>query len=350
MMALRVVSVVVSTDHQLYEEFESHSSTMQRQGLIELHPVQYADDANNVLSLWSDIRSADIVLVFQSPKLLATLYRYEKQGITQLVDALWERRNSGSKPIPVNLRPCSWDDPGQVCHRLKSLPPQDKGYITEYRDRDGIWLQVIGGLRGIVANRKNPVVPAKATQVVTPPQCGYCQALLDPDSLYCPDCGSKVGQVQSQPRSRPIGVLPIYAFADFAFAKEFRAFLEAPGIAMKVFDPAEVIAGGTLPGWVQRHLKEIDAVLYLCSSDLIAYANRPPDPTSILSQGLHDIPDTLLKKSYKIVLRPCVHDAFLPKVPNTLFGAGGKVFSKLSVADREESYMMLAQRIKNDLQ
>ncbi len=349
---MHTLIVAVSKNKNRVEELLAAASILSRQGLLEFFPVEYLDDPNNIMSLWSNVGSADMVLCLESAALLRTFEKYHNEQSTLVEDALQNRKADGGLIIPIVLTPCEWDQPGHVCHKLGALP-QDRP-ISKYSDSDDAWHDVALGLRSIAENTaltsKNPTLPyqnsvARNTQVVSPPFCNRCGDRLDPGSVYCVSCGTQI--VPKPARNRAIGVLFSYAPYDLALVQECRKFLEAPGINIRVFDEKDVISGSGLPGWVVSKLPQIDAVIYFTDADLIALSSTY-NRVSILSQTFTDIPDTILEKSYKVILRPCMDDYFLPIVPNTIMTLDGREFA--SSRNREASWKAFAKQLKNDLQ
>lgn len=128
-------------DRELLEELLEQLSGLRRSGVVEpwhdhlIKPGEEWDDA-----IKRNLSEADIIILLVSPSFLATDYIWEVE-----IKAAMQRHEQGDAlVIPVFVRPCDWA--GMPFGKLNGLPSKAKP-VTEYDNRDAVWLAVVEGIK-----------------------------------------------------------------------------------------------------------------------------------------------------------------------------------------------------------
>lgn len=120
-----------------------------------LHPLERSDK----IRLWDDLKirpgkewdktiqnslsTADIIFLLLSPDFLNTEYIWD----IEMVEAIRRHEEGTARVIPIKVRPCAWED--TPFRKLQGLPRKDQ-VISTAEDQDGIWLEVVKEIKGIL--------------------------------------------------------------------------------------------------------------------------------------------------------------------------------------------------------
>ena len=124
-------------DIEYLDEFRTQLRPLERDNQVRLwddrqiRPGESWDD-----SIRSALQSADIIFLLLSADFLATDYIDE----TEITIALERHRKGEAKVIPIQLRPCLWQD--TPLGELQAIPRKDT-VISTAKDQDEVWLQVL---------------------------------------------------------------------------------------------------------------------------------------------------------------------------------------------------------------
>jgi hypothetical protein len=134
-------------DESLRRQLEAHLSALRRQGEIaEWHDRQIVAGSDWARDIDAHLDSADIVLLLISADFIASDYCW---GI-EMRRAL-ERHEAGEAVvIPVILRPVDWQI--EPLSRLQAVP-RDGRAVTQYRNRDEAWAEVVTAIRRAITLR-----------------------------------------------------------------------------------------------------------------------------------------------------------------------------------------------------
>ncbi len=157
------IQVFISYSHEdewLKDELLQHLSSLKRGGTIDLwHDRKIS--AGSVLDqeIQSKVQESQIFLFLISPAFLASDYCVEKEYLL----AKRRHENGEAVVIPIIVRDCDWD-----LHGLRdfSALPVDAKAVTrnahsksDSQQRDGKWLEVVGGLKEVVKGLKKKLTP-----------------------------------------------------------------------------------------------------------------------------------------------------------------------------------------------
>jgi hypothetical protein len=162
-------------DEALRDQLETHLAMLKRQGFIETwHDRRITAGERLDQAISANLEKADIVLLLVSPDFLASDYCYEREMLRAI-----ERHKAGAcTVIPVILRPCDWHDApfGGLL-----AAPKDGKPITQWPDRDAVFLDVTGAIKGALkklgAAQMATPAPRSAHGSVSSPNTG-----IDPRS------------------------------------------------------------------------------------------------------------------------------------------------------------------------
>lgn len=134
----------VDEDKIYQQELEKRLIVLRRQGLItDWHARRIDVGMIKQQEIDIHIQSANIILLLISPDYLASDYYFGYE--MQL--ALIRHANKEILIVPVILRPCEWDETPLVNF---SVLPTDCKPISQWRDRDHAFLDVVRGIRKII--------------------------------------------------------------------------------------------------------------------------------------------------------------------------------------------------------
>ncbi len=159
------ISVFFSYSHRdeaLRDALETHLAPLKREGAIRSwHDRRIGGGREWQGAIDRHLESADLVLLLISPDFIASDYCFDREMGRAL-----ERHEAGeARVVPVILRPCDWQTADLA--RLKALPRGGKP-ITKWRNRDEGFVDIVRGLRRIIAELRQ--YPAA---VAAPPRPTY---------------------------------------------------------------------------------------------------------------------------------------------------------------------------------
>ena len=147
------VSIFYSYSHEderLRDKLDKHLMGLQNQGIIRgWHDrrIEAGTEWDKVIS--KNLEEARIILLLVSPEFLASRYINDIE-----VARAMERHNAKTaQVIPVILRPTDWQS--SRFGELKALPKDGKP-VTMWQNRDKAFLDVVMGIRNVVAGKPLP--------------------------------------------------------------------------------------------------------------------------------------------------------------------------------------------------
>jgi len=131
-------------DEELRDELEKHLSILKRKGVITgWHDRRIGAGREWEGEIDTHLDTADVILLLISADFLASDYCYDVE-----MKRAMERHDAGeARVIPVILRPCDWED--APFGKLQALP-KDAVPVTEWPNRDKVFLNVAQGIRVVV--------------------------------------------------------------------------------------------------------------------------------------------------------------------------------------------------------
>lgn len=139
----------VEEDKKLLLQLETHFATMQRQGLITTwNKGRIEPGEDERLAMSEHLNRAKIILFMVSSDFMASQYRDSQE-----VEHALEKRQSGTRVIPIILRSTDWKT--SPFGGLMPLPANSKP-ITKWSDRDEAFLEVVQGIRKVAEGLKTP--------------------------------------------------------------------------------------------------------------------------------------------------------------------------------------------------
>lgn len=141
-------------DEPYREELEKHLIMLKRNGFIQTwtdRKILPGQEWSKEIS--SELEVAEIILLLISSDFLASDYCFD----IEVKQAMKQHEQGVSKVVPIILRPCDWHDaPFGILQGL----PKDAKPIKEYTDIDSAFLEVVKGIKKILAEKPNKK-PAK---------------------------------------------------------------------------------------------------------------------------------------------------------------------------------------------
>lgn len=145
------IKLFVSYSHQdeeLRKALDVHLATLRRQGKIQAwndRAIEAGEEWDALIK--ANLEAAQIILLLISPHFIASEYCYDLE-----MQRAMERHEAGTaRVIPILLKPCDWQD--TPFSKLQVLPKEAKP-ITQWRDRDEAFLNVVQGIRRVVESLK----------------------------------------------------------------------------------------------------------------------------------------------------------------------------------------------------
>lgn len=373
-MHLTITTLAVSDDAKHIKKYWTHTSTLRRKypsTELAMLPIEPLDDPNNIVSIWSNVQAADIVVCLISEEFLATLDDLTDPAGNNLItdEIAAKRRDPQFKVIPVVLRQCSWDD-GTVFARLQALPRYKP---VQQMQVDDAWCEIVQGITGIMESLRKQYQQGTATQQqpqaissqpkstarIAPSFCRKCGDPLPTNASYC-SCGSAVAVSQSasafSPPVQRVVSMPaqtttdafilIYSSKDKAIAEECMKQLKAWGINM--IDSLNITPGALLREVYKNQLQRAVGVVFLVSVDLINEM-WGDERFSVQTQARMQTSQTMLADSYMVIIRPCYYDNLFVggQQPQVIHSVDNKPIT--SSKRREESWFVLGQYLQAQL-
>jgi tetratricopeptide (TPR) repeat protein/ribosomal protein L40E len=226
MEPIKLFYCYVPQDKKLRDELEKHLIMLKRLGQITLRLNREVLAGTN----WSQkedrgFQSADLILLLISPDFMASDYHY---GI-EMRHALEKHEAGNVWVIPIILRPTPLWERSPI-GKLQALP-EDGRAITERRNRDAAFTEVVKGISEVVAllfaRKRELAYTTKAdeekfpkfTQVIGP-LCATCGARNPLGVITCENCGDllltiapKISQEvpPPHPSSSDVAEMPIFS-------------------------------------------------------------------------------------------------------------------------------------------
>ncbi|WP_274426177.1 TIR domain-containing protein [Chelativorans sp. YIM 93263] len=162
------ISVFISYSHAdewLKDELVSHLAALRRKGDIDVwHDRLIPPGGMLDTHIDEKVRSAQIFLFLISPKFIQSDYCMHRE-----YEIARQRHEKGEAEIvPVLIRACDWDVAG--LKNFNALPPDaipvTNGATRKDEDsqRDAAWVQVIDGLKTVIANLKKSLTPPSLSE------------------------------------------------------------------------------------------------------------------------------------------------------------------------------------------
>lgn len=323
---------------------------------LTIQGIEWLDDRNNMVSIWSDVQAADIVLAFISEELLDALDELtDMQSGNNLIaqELLAIRADKGRRLVPIVLADCTWNEDGSI---FKGLVPLPRGRsLSAFASRDDAWMLIAGGIRAVIKDIRNPPTKtttaptANSTTVVAPSLCPKCDAVLAPNATICRACGTTFGQPQRvipqqaptfPPASSRNGVLVVSSRKDDYFAVECIKHMQNAGL--NVIDANKIAPGNGRDRDLTEKVACTRVTVLLVSSD---YLNESFNSNSIPAKIVKQLPRT--KPIYAVIIRPCFYDGSLPDFSTEILSTDGKPIGSSRCA--EESWMEVAKIVKQSI-
>jgi hypothetical protein len=139
-----VFAISAPQDQTLQNELKEHLKPLQREGLIELwHERHMSAQTEGEQQINEDVNTAQIILLLISVDFMNSDSCYHRE----MPRALERLKAREALVIPILLRPVSWQ--GAPFSKLQMLPTNGRP-ITNWRDREEAWEDVVRGLRHAV--------------------------------------------------------------------------------------------------------------------------------------------------------------------------------------------------------
>lgn len=148
---LRVFCSYSHEDKQLRNQLEKHVALLKRQGFIEFwHDGEIVPGNEWRDEIRESLESSHIILLLVSSSFIASDFCYA----VEMMRALERHRSAEAHVVPIILRPVDWKT--APFGRLQALPTDGKP-ITTWSNRDEGWLNVVEGLRQVIAHLSSRV-------------------------------------------------------------------------------------------------------------------------------------------------------------------------------------------------
>ncbi len=149
-------------DQGLRDVLETHFATLKREGAIRTwHDRRIGAGREWQGEIDQHLESANLILLLISPDFIGSDYCFDRE----MGRALERHRAGEARVVPVILRPTDWQT-ADFAH-LQAIPRDGKA-ITKWRNRDEAFVEVVRGLRSVVAELRRVDTPE-----ATPPRPVY---------------------------------------------------------------------------------------------------------------------------------------------------------------------------------
>ncbi len=149
-------------DASLCLRLVKHLSQLRREGVDGWYDRKITAGTEWEGEIDEHLNSADIILLLISPDFLASRYCYD----LEMQRALELHEQKRARVVPVILRPCDWAH--SPFSKLNALPRDGKP-VVDWKTRDHGFLNVVEGLRVVVAElRARKRVPTESTGIAKP--------------------------------------------------------------------------------------------------------------------------------------------------------------------------------------
>ncbi|MBF0213394.1 MAG: toll/interleukin-1 receptor domain-containing protein [Magnetococcales bacterium] len=154
-MAAKIFISCSEQDYSFLAELEKYLSVLKRLGKVEIwhgRNLDFGEDWDGITK--QELEAADVILLLVSANFIATDYIWDVE-----IKRAMERHRAGSAVvIPIILRPCDWME--LPFGALSALP--DKAIpISTWKNRDAAWLNVVEGLKRVLADRSTVTQPVR---------------------------------------------------------------------------------------------------------------------------------------------------------------------------------------------
>jgi tetratricopeptide (TPR) repeat protein len=149
---LQVFISYAHEDESLCQEFLTHLSQLQRDGMIrDWHDRRISGGSEWAGQIDEHLNTADIVVLLVSPDFLASEYCYD----VEMKRALERHAAGTARVVPVILRPADWKtSPFSVFNAL----PTDGKPVVDWKTHDHAFLNVVEGLRQVIRELREPAL------------------------------------------------------------------------------------------------------------------------------------------------------------------------------------------------
>ena len=149
-------------DEKLCQSLLKHLSQLRREGVHGWYDRQIAAGTEWAGRIDEHLNSADLILLLISKDFLDSQYCYD----VEMARALELHEQKQARVVPVILRPCDWKN--SPFSKLNALPQSGKP-VVDWKTRDHAFLNVVEGLRLVVAElRTRERVPIESAGIVKP--------------------------------------------------------------------------------------------------------------------------------------------------------------------------------------
>ena len=151
-------------DEVLRDALETHLALLKREGAIHSwHDRRIGAGREWENEIDRHLESADLVLLLISPDFIASDYCFDRE----MGRALERHAAGAARVVPVILRPTDWQTAAFAA--LQALPKDGKA-ITTWRNRDEAFVDVVRGLRSVIAELR---VGGEGAPAARPPKPAY---------------------------------------------------------------------------------------------------------------------------------------------------------------------------------
>lgn len=156
---LKVFIAYSRKDEALKEELEMHLANLKRQGKID----PWQDRAIEAGTEWDatiqqNLEAAQVILLLITPRFIASESCYDRE-----MQRAMERHAAGTaRVIPILLKPCDWQD--TPFSKLQVLP-KDAKPVSQWRDRDTAFVDVVKGIRAAVESLQGGQLPPHSAAI-----------------------------------------------------------------------------------------------------------------------------------------------------------------------------------------
>ncbi|MBZ5726888.1 MAG: toll/interleukin-1 receptor domain-containing protein [Acidobacteriia bacterium] len=149
-------------DNELCRLLLKHLSQLQREGVQGWYDRRITGGTEWAGEIDQHLNTADIILLLISPDFLASRYCYD----VEMERAMERHDQDQARVVPVILRPCDWKT--SPFGKFNALP-RDGRPVVDWKTRDHGFLNVVEGLRRVVAELgTRAAVPRAAPEGVRP--------------------------------------------------------------------------------------------------------------------------------------------------------------------------------------
>lgn len=139
-------------DRPLVEQLEKHLAPLKRLEMLSTwsdQEIRPGGDWEHEIS--GEIARSDIVLLFVSSDYLASIFSER-----EIAEAMRAAEARGTRVVPVILRPSAWQ---RTPLAQWQVLPRDGRAVTEHRNTDEAWAEIVRRIEGLIADLTSPGAP-----------------------------------------------------------------------------------------------------------------------------------------------------------------------------------------------